>query len=139
MVFNLPGVFIKEQFHIHNKTLEPVKSFSYLGFEVKPSGTVKHAMNTLYDKANKALRPLMCAIARFKLPTKTTIKLFHILISPIALYNVENWATMTDKELESFERTLIFDKVDKAKIDMIHRKLLKYTLGLSRSCPNMAI
>ena len=56
------------------------------------------------------------------------------------MYNVENWATMmTDKELESFERTLIFDKVDKAKIDTIHRNLLKYTLGLSKSCPNMAI
>ena len=139
MVFNSSGKFIKEQFHIHNKTLEPVRSFSYLGFEVKPSGTVKHATNTLYDKANKALRPLLCAIARFKLPTKTSIKLFHILISPIALYNVENWATMTEKELESFERTSIFDKVSNAKIDIIHRKFLKYTLGLSKSCPNMAI
>ena len=97
MIFNPTGKYIKEEFNINRRTLEPVKSFCYLGFEVKPSGTVKHAMNTLYDKANKALRLLLCAIARFNLPVKTSIKLFHTLISPIVLYNVEIWATMTDK------------------------------------------
>ena len=139
MIFNPSGRYIKEEFNINRKTLEPVKSFCYLGFEVKPSGTVKHAMNTLYDKANKVLRPLLCAIARFNLPAKTSIKLFHTLISPIALYNVEIWATMTDKGLKKFNDTDLFNNVDKCKIDTIHRKLLKYTLGLSKSCPNMAV
>ena len=96
-------------------------------------------MNTLYDKANKALRPLLCAIARFNLPVKTAIKLFHTLISPIALYNVEIWATMTDKQLNTFAGTDLFNYVDNSKTDVLHRKLLKYVLGVSNSCPNMAI
>ena len=139
MTFNPIGKYIKEEFTINRSILEPVKSFCYLGFEVKPSGTVKHAMNTLYDKANKALRPLLCAIARFNLPVKTSIKLFHTLISPIVLYNVEIWATMTDKSLRTFTENDIFNNVDKCKTDVIHRKLLKYVLGLSKSCPNMTV
>ena len=58
MIFNPTGKYIKEEFNINKMTIEPVKSFCYLGLQVKPSGMVKHAMNTLYDKANKALRPL---------------------------------------------------------------------------------
>ena len=139
MIFNKAGQYIKKQFYISEKVLEPVRTFCYLGFEIKPSGSVKHAMNTLNDKANKALRPLLCAIANFQLPLKTAIKLFHTLISPIALYNVENWAIMTDKELEKFTTDDLFEYIEKSKIDTLHRKLLKYVLGISKSCPNTAI
>ena len=139
MIFNPTGKYIKGEFNINKKIIEPVKSFCYLGFEVKPSGTVKHAMNNLHDKANKALRPLLCAIARFNIPTKISIKLFHSLITPIILYNVENWATMTDKGLMTFTETDLFDNSNNYKADIIHRKALKYILGLSKSCPNMAV
>ena len=50
---------INTRFHIGGEPLEPVKSFCYLGFEVVPSGIVMHAMNTLNDKAKKALHPLL--------------------------------------------------------------------------------
>ena len=139
MIFNPTGKYIKEEFNINKMTIEPVKSFCYLGFEVKPSGTVKHAMNTLYDKANKALRSLLCALARFNITTKTLISPLHSLISPIILYNVENWATMTNKGLRTFTETDLFDNSTNSKADIIHRKALKYILGLSKSCPNMAI
>ena len=120
-------------------TLESVNSFFYLGFDVKPSGTVKHAMNTLNDKAKKALRPLMCAITRFNIPPRTAIRLFHTFISPIILYNVENWGTLSSKKITNFTDTLLFDDTNESKTDTIHRKLLKFTLGVSRSCPNLAI
>ena len=139
MIFKPTGKYIKEEFNINKMTIEPVKSFCYLGFEVKPSGTVKHAMNTLYDKANKALRPLLCAIARFNITTKTLISLLHSLISPIILYNVEHWATMTNKGLRTFTEIDLFDNSNNSKADIINRKDLKYFLGLSKSCPNMAI
>ena len=139
MIFNPTGKYIKEKFSVNRMTLEAVKSFCYLGFEVKPSGTVKHAMNTLYDKANKALRPLLCAIARFNIPVKTSIRLFHTYISPIILYNVENWAVMTDKTLQTFTETDLFDHTNNSKIDIIQRKLIKYILGLPKSSPNITI
>ena len=70
---------------------------------------------------------------------KTAIKLFHTYISPIILYNVENWATMTDNGLKTFTEADLFDNIDRNKTDILHRKFLKYILGVSKSCPNMAV
>ena len=138
MVFNQTGRFIKYPFNLNNEILEQVQAFCYLGFDVKCSGTVKHAMNILCDKANKALRPLLCAISRFKIPARLSIKLFHTFISPILLYNVENWSVFTDKKIENFHNS-IFKNVSDSKVDILHRKFLKHILGLSKSCPNLAI
>ena len=69
MIFNITGKYIKEEFNINNKTLEPVNTFCYLGFELKSSGTVKHAMNTLHDKATKALRPLLMRHCQIQYPS----------------------------------------------------------------------
>ena len=78
-------------------------------------------MNTLHDKATKALRPLLCAIARFIIPVKTSIRLFHAYISPIILYNVENWATLTNKALNNFTETDLFDTANNPT-EVLHRK-----------------
>ena len=139
MIFNQPGRFIRDSFILNGETLEPVQSFCYLGFDIKCSGTVKHAMNILNDKGNKALRPLLCAIGRFNIPIKTSIRLFHTYISPILLYNAENWSTLSDKGLQKFDRNFLFSETSTSKIDITHRKLLKYILGVSRSCPSLAI
>ena len=62
MVFNNGGRLIRTEFKIDSEVIELVKSFCYLGFEVIASGTVTHAMNTLNNKAKKAMHPLMGAI-----------------------------------------------------------------------------
>ena len=98
MVFNQSGRLEKHIFTINKDPMENVSSFCYLGFDVKSSGTVKHDMNILNDKAKKALRPLLTAIVRFKIPVEISIKLFHTYISLILLYNVENWSVLTDKK-----------------------------------------
>ena len=139
MVFNIAGRFIRDIFILDNKALEPVQSFCYLGVDIKCSGTVKHALNVLNDKGCKALRPLLRAIARFNIPVKTSIRLFHTYISPILLYNTENVSMLTNKELTKFDCNFIFSDTTTSKIDITHRKLLKFILGVSRSCPNMAI
>ena len=139
MVFNTTGKFIHDTFILDNKILEPVQSFCYLGVDIKCSGNMKHAMNILNDKGCKALRPLLCVIARFNTPVKTSIQLFHTYITPILLYNTENVYTLSDKELMKFDDNFIFSETSTAKIDITHRKLLKFILGMSRSCPNLAI
>ena len=138
MVFNQTGKFHKTYFTLDGKRLEPVQTFCYLGFDLKSSGTVKHAMNILNDKAKKALQPLLCTFARFNIPLKTSLQLFNTFISPIILYNVENWATLTDRKLRNFTETSIFDETNNTKTDITHRKLLKFVLGVSKSCPNIA-
>ena len=139
MVFNSPGRFIRDTFTLGSNTLEPVQSFCYLGVDIKCSGTVKHAMNVLNDKGNKSLRPLLGAIARFNIPVKTSIKLFHTYVSPILLYNTENLSMFTDSELSKYDDEHIFADILRSKADISHRKLLKYVMGVSTSCPSLAI
>ena len=139
MVFNQSGKFIRDTFRLGNEMMEPVQEFCYLGVDIKCSGTVKHALNILNDKGNKALRPLMCAIARFKIPTKTAIKLFHTYISPILLYNTENLSTFSDNDVQKYNSDFIYNGTLKSKIDISHRKILKYIMGVAKSCPNIAI
>ena len=139
MIFNKSGRLIKKYFKVNRKLLEPVQTFCYLGFEVKASGIVKQAMNTLYDKANKAMRPLLQSIARFNIPVKTSLSLFHAYIAPVALYNAENWMAFTDKQNQKFSPDSILQHITNAKVDILHRKFLKYILGVSSSCPNLCI
>ena len=108
MIFNNPGKFFKEYFTLNGNTLEPVQSFCYLGFDVKCSGIVTHARNILNDKGNKALKPLLTAIRRFNIPFKTSIRLFHTFISPILLYNAENWTTRSDLSIQHLSRCPYF-------------------------------
>ena len=139
MILNTSGKMIKKYFYIDSKPLEPVQSFCYLGFDIKASGTVKHAMNILCEKANKAMRPLYRTIACFNLPVKTSLRIFHAYIEPIALYSAENWTALTDKEIEKFSSTSLLQRIATGKVDILHRKFLKYVLGTSSSCPNMAM
>ena len=139
MVFNSAGRFLKQDCLIGNTKIEQVQTFCYLGFEVKTNGVVSAAVNMLYDKANKAMRPLMGVITRFDIPVKTALMLFHTYISPIALYATENWIMLTDRKLLNFKEETIFVDVASSKPDILHRQFLKFLLGTSKSCPNMAV
>ena len=139
MIFNRAGRLINTQFYINNEPLEPVKTFCYLGFEVVPSGIVTHAKNALNDKAKKALHTLFGAIAKFDLPGSLSIRLFHSYISPILLYGVENWSILTDLDIDRFDDQYIFKKTERSGADIVHRKLLKFVLGMSETCHSMAI
>ena len=68
-----------------------------------------------------------------------SIRLFHAYVSPIILYNVENWATMSNKSLLNFSTDTFMTTVNENKASIIHRKFLKYILGVSRSCPNLTV
>jgi hypothetical protein len=139
MIFNTGGRLIKTKFYINGEALEPVKSFCYLGFQVVPSGIVTHAKEVLNDKAKKALHPLLGAIAKFNLPGKLAIRLFHTYISPILLYGVENWSILSNLDIERFEDLSLYQKTEKSITDTVHRKLLKFVLGVSKTCHNMAV
>ena len=78
-------------------------------------GAVEHAMDVSRDKANKVLWPQLCAIARFKIPVRTSIRLIHTGMPLILLYNAENWVTLT--ELQEFSNNVIFDRISNFKFD----------------------
>ena len=87
----------------------------------------------------RALRPLMTAIARFKIPVATSIKLFHTYIEPILLYNVENWFKLSDMKLANFNPDTVFTETNTSKVDIVHRKFIRYILGLSKSASNIPL
>ena len=78
-------------------------------------------------------------IARFNLPIKTSIKLFNTYISPIILYNAENWAILSNNKLKTFTVDTFFTEINDKKDKIIHRKCLKFILGVTKSCPTLAI
>ena len=55
------------------------------------------------------------------------------------LYNVENWAILNDKTIKNFANNSLFADIADSKTDTLHRKFLKYILGVSKSCPNLAV
>ena len=52
---------------------------------------------------------------------------------------VENWAILSDKKIENFANIFIFAAIADSKTDTLHRKFLKYILGVSKSCPHLAM
>ena len=138
MIFNKTGKLIKHIFTIKGEKLEPVQSFCYLGFDINASGTTNSTINCLFDKANKAMRPILGAISRFNIPIKTSLKLFHTCIAPIMLYNVENWAILSNKKLKNCTTDTFLEMSD-AKANNLHRRFLKFILGVSKSCPTLTL
>ena len=47
--------------------------------------------------------------------------------------------TFSDKQVQNFSNESIFKHIADNKTDILHRKFLKYILGVSSSCPNMSI
>ena len=139
MIFNKTGKLIKRAFNIGGEYLESVQTFSYLGYEISASGSNSFAIKNLHDKASKAIQAIFKTIARFNIPVKTSIRLFDAYISPIILYNVENWGEMTNKEIRNFGNGTFWEDILNAKASNIHRKFLKYILGVTKSCPNLAV
>ena len=53
---------------------------------------------------------------------------------------MENWSILTDLDLQRFERfSYLFKKTERSGSDVVHRKLLKFVLGVSRTCHSLAI
>ena len=97
IVFNPIGKMIDKNlsFKFGGVKMDIVKSYTYLGIELVASGSFRLAKQNLMDKARKAMFPLMSTIAQFHLPVPDSLKLFHAMIRPTALYNSENWGTFS--------------------------------------------
>ena len=55
------------------------------------------------------------------------------------LYNAENWGELTEKKLRNFSLDNFLRETNDAKANILHRKFLKYVLGVTKSCPTLAI
>ena len=85
------------------------------------------------------MRPLLRAISRFNIPVKTSISLFHAYFAPIILYSVENSISLSDRKLEFFTEDKVLKDNNDSHINNIHKKFLKYVLGVNKSSPNISV
>ena len=127
-------------FKFQGKSLLIVKSYCYLGIDFASSGSFRIGRLNIMEKARKAMSPLLSIISQFQVPCKKSLKLFHSMIRPIALYNSENLANLTHHQIQSMveNKTSLLAYLNKSDMNTTHQKFLKFILGVKRNCSNMA-
>ena len=98
--FNKSGRKYKEDFRLNGAKLDTVQSYTYLGIDMKASGSFTSSIQELISKAKKAMIPLYKTIMQFKIPFRNALNLFKTFVEPIVLYNSENWSSMTAKNID---------------------------------------
>ena len=141
MVFNKAGRKSKVKLTYNGQALSTVQSFTYLGIDISASGSFSAGIHSLITKAKKAMMPLFRTIIKFGLPFHHNLKFFTTLIEPILLYNAENWACMSEKEIEKckVDHSRIYEKSIKSPTTVAQLKFLKFALGVNKHCPTMAV
>ena len=141
VVFNSAGRLLTGyNFFYGERKLEQVKTYCYLGIEISCSGKFGLARNCLIEKAQKASFPLKALINQFQLPMKKIMYLFNSFISPILLYNSENLAHLSHKQMTDLEenKKSLMDTLMNSYINGSQYKFFKYALGVKRNCSNIA-
>ena len=64
------------------------------------------------------------------LPTRTTLKLFSSLISPILLYGCEIWELYMNYEVDNW---------DDNPVEKVHTQFLKRLIGVNRNTSNILV
>ena len=141
IIFNKSGRRGKDIFTLDGIKLDTVQTYTYLGVEMISSGSFSTAIKEINNKARKALIPLIKTAAQFRIPFERTARLFKTYVEPILLYNAENWAIFTNKDIARSKKNknYIHENSLKAPITTTQLKFFKYALGVGRQSPNLAV
>ena len=141
IIFNKMGRKCKDTFTFHGEKLEVVQTYTYLGIEMTSSGSFSVAIQEINNKARKAIIPLIRTACQFKIPLTRTLNLFRTYVEPILLYNAENWAAMTSKDISKcrINTRYIQESSLKSSITTSQLRFVKYALGVGRQSPNLAV
>ena len=141
IIFNKSGRNLTGfKFMLHDKPMEVVKSYCYLGIDLYPSGSFRTSIVNLMNKAQKAMFPLFSTVTQFQLSCSKGINLFNSLIKPICLYNAEDLSHLSRHQIESIKEkgASFLSYILQAEHSKVQLKFLKFILGVNRSCSNIA-
>ena len=110
------------RFLLHNKIIEIIDEYKYLGVFLGASGSLVSTKKHIAEQANKASFALMKKIRNMDLPLDIQIDLFNKTVKPILLYGCEIWGI---GNIEILER--------------IQLKFFKQVLSLKKSTPSNMI
>ena len=141
MIFNKSGKLLPDRFTIDGKSLEIVPSYTYLGIDIPTNGSFNPGMAQMNNKAKKAMMPLYTTIMQFNIPFHKALKLFQTYVEPILLYNAENFATMSEKQIDKCKHgtATVYGLAMQADMTTTQLKFLKFILGIGKQSPNMAV
>ena len=91
MCLNKQGKSLKFNPTLGAEKLECVDSYTYLGFEISNSCSLRQAEKSLYDKAQRAMFKLKSLLYGTGIKPPISLKMFDQLIKPICLYGSELW------------------------------------------------
>ena len=129
IIFNRGNKLINTAFHTTNGSLENVKKFKYLGFNISAKNcSFLPTVEDLSIKATRVVYALNNKIKLLKLLTKLSLKLFTTLISPILLYGSEVWGPFIDLDFEGW---------DKSKIEQVHTQFINKIVGCNFKTSNI--
>ena len=136
MIFNKRGLKLdspEHSFYINNVRLEVVNEYKYLGFILKPSGSISLGMDSLFDKASRAWFSISNLIYRDKrMSYKRASQLFNSLISPIVLYASEYWFpfSLAKKSLSTKDKLL--QSWDQFRGEVLQQKFCRLFLSVMK-------
>ena len=142
LIFNSSGRKLKSDNYIfQGKKIDITDSYCYLGVNMTPSGSFQNTQKVLKEKAQKAMFPLYSVISQFSLSPTRSLNMFQTFIKPIALYNSENWATLSEHKIQSIRtnKSSLIDYIINSEPDMVVKKFLKFILGVNKNTSTIAI
>ena len=103
IVFNKSGKQFNYLFKFHNKILECVPHYKYLGLHFSSSGSFSYAKSELYKKGLRAYYKLCKGILHLQPSVKTCLHVFDHTVVPILLYGSEIWGSFDPKKKRNLE------------------------------------
>ena len=127
MIFNKGGKMLKgNSFYFNEQEIDIVRTFSYLGFLLTPSLSIKELLNDLYKRGLRAYFKLRNSLGDvFSNDIRLTLKLFDCLVKPVLLYGADFWGCLKP----SFNET--------NPIEKLNIKLCKDLLRVKRRTSNV--
>ena len=122
--------YTKHQFRINNKVLDNVTEFTYLGITINAGCSFKPTIQTLSEKAMKAIFALNNKFKVSNMPLNVAMKIFDACVIPILIYDSEIWENMFNSDIV---------KWDSSDTKKVHLQFCKHILGVSRSTMNNMI
>ena len=123
-------------FRLGGQVIEIVTTFCYLGIEMSANGSFKRGIHRLYNKASKAYFALRNDFNFYNgTSPKTIMRLFDIMIQPIALYCSEIWGCyIWTKQTE--QSVIHWITSTEHIFKKLHIKMCKNILGLNKFVSN---
>ena len=147
MVFNKTGKIPNNvSFHLGNNKMQLSNRYKYLGTLMSSSGSYNPAIENLNEKSSKAYFAVRNVLKKVDFDTSITFRIFDSVLQPIMTYNSEIRSQPNMRQLKALRKfnnkderiKFIFESLFRES-ETQHIKVCKSTLGVNRSCSNLAV